>query len=171
MDNKKIRQYIGLIVAVGAYYFVHEGAHLITALYMGIFKEVKFLGLGMQVDVNATKMTDLQIGIFCLAGAVCTLTAAILLTLLAPNICRIKNKIVKASFYYITMVMLLLDPIYLSVLCDFFGGGDMNGISLLFPKIIARIVFGVLFIVDLAVYIRRILPLYKASFTESNNVR
>lgn len=42
------------------------------------------------------------------------------------------------------MVMLLLDPLYLSILCGFFGGGDMNGISLLVPEAMARIGYGVL---------------------------
>ena len=168
MINKKIRQYIGLFAAVFTYYLIHEGAHLITALCMGVFKEVKFLGLGMQVDVAATQMTDLQMGIFCIAGAVCTLIAAVLLTLLAPNICRIKNKVVKAIFYYITMVMLLLDPLYLSVLCRFFGGGDMNGICLFLPEVVARIVFGALFIVNLTVFFKRILPLYKVAFADDN---
>ena len=171
MANIRTRQYIGILAAVLSYYLLHEGAHLITALCMGVFKEVKFLGVGMQVDVAAAQMTDLQMGIFCLAGAVCTLIAAILLTLLAPNICRIENKLVKATFYYITMVMLLLDPLYLSVLCGFFGGGDMNGIRLLLPEVIARIVFGVLLIVGLTVFIKRILPLYKAAFTDNNAVQ
>ena len=164
MANIRTRKYIGILAAVLSYYLLHEGAHLITALCMGVFKEVKFLGVGMQVDVAAAQMTDLQMGIFCLAGAVCTLIAAILLTLLAPNICRIESKTVKAAFYYITMVMLLLDPLYLSVLCRFFGGGDMNGIRLLLPEIIARIVFGALFIVGLVVFIKRILPIYQAAF-------
>lgn len=171
MADKRIRQYIGIIAAVLAYYLIHEGAHLITALCMGVFKEVKFLGLGMQVDVAAAQMTDLQMGIFCLAGAVCTLIAAVLLTLLAPHICRIENKIVKAAFYYVTITMLLLDPLYLSVLCGFFGGGDMNGIRLLLPEAIAKIVFGILFIIGLVVFIKRILPLYKAAFSENNAVQ
>ncbi|MCQ2486201.1 MAG: hypothetical protein MJ168_12845 [Clostridia bacterium] len=164
MANIRTRQYIGILAAVLSYYLLHEGAHLITALCMGVFKEVKFLGVGMQVDVAAAQMTDLQMGIFCLAGAVCTLIAAVLLTLLALNICRIESKTVKAAFYYITMVMLLLDPLYLSVLCSFFGGGDMNGIRLLLSEVIARIAFGVLFAIGLVVFIRRILPLYKAAF-------
>ena len=171
MENKRIRQYIGLVAAVLTYYLIHEGAHLITALCMGVFKEIKFLGLGMQVDVAAAQMTDLQMGIFCLAGAVCTLIAAVLLTLLASNICRIKSKTVKAVFYYITMVMLLLDPLYLSVLCGFFGGGDMNGIRLLFPEVIARIVFGMLLIVCLVVFIKQILPLCKAAFADNDTAR
>ena len=70
MANIRTRQYIGILAAVLSYYLLHEGAHLITALCMGVFKEVKFLGVGMQVDVAAAQMTDLQMGIFCLAGAV-----------------------------------------------------------------------------------------------------
>ena len=164
MDNKKIRQYIGIIVAVLIYYLIHEGAHLITALYMGVFREVKFLGLGMQVDVDAAQMTDLEMGIFCLSGAVCTLVVAVLLVLLSPKICQIKSKVVKAIFYYSTIALLLLDPLYLSVLCGFFGGGDMNGIRLLFSEVMARIVFGLLFIIGLVVFIKRILMLYKKEF-------
>lgn len=99
MIHKRIRQYNSLVAAVLVYYLIHEGAHLITGLCMGVFKRVKLLGLGMQVDVAAAQMTDLQMGIFCLAGAVCTLIAAVLLTLPAPNICRINSKIVKTSFY------------------------------------------------------------------------
>lgn len=166
--NKKIRQYIGLFAAVLTYYLIHEGAHLVTALCMGVFKKVRFMGIGMQIDVAAAQMTDLQMGIFCLAGAVCTLIVAVLLTLIAPNICRIKSKIVKAVFYYITLIMLLLDPLYLSLLCGFFGGGDMNGIILLFPEVAARSAFGILFIVGLVVFIKRILPIYQAAFFQIN---
>lgn len=111
MANIRTRQYIGILAAVLSYYLLHEGAHLITALCMGVFKEVKILGVGMQVDVAAAQMTDLQMGIFCLAGAVCTLIAAILLTLLAPNICRIESKTVKAAFYYITSCFQWFPPL------------------------------------------------------------
>ena len=46
--NKRLRQYIGIFSAIAAYYLIHEGAHLITALYYGVFKQIKFLGLGIQ---------------------------------------------------------------------------------------------------------------------------
>ena len=49
--NKRARQYIGLIAAVVAYYIIHEGAHLIYALTIGVFKQINFMGLGMQIDV------------------------------------------------------------------------------------------------------------------------
>ena len=69
-------------------------------------------------------------------------------------------------FYYITIAFLLLDPLYLSVLCGFFGGGDMNGIALLCPEWAARCIFGVLLIVNGFVFWRSVLPSYKKSFAE-----
>lgn len=49
--RKRIRQYIGILAAVVAYYIVHEGAHLITVLYYDVFRKINFMGLGMQIDV------------------------------------------------------------------------------------------------------------------------
>ena len=79
--NKRARQYIGLIAAVISYYVIHEGAHLIYALITGTFRQIKIMGLGMQIDVFAEKMSDTQLGIFCLVGSVCTLIAAYLAVL------------------------------------------------------------------------------------------
>ena len=162
--DKRARQYIGIAAALVAYYVIHEGAHLIAALCMGVFRELRFLGLGMQVDVAAAQMSDTQLGVFCLVGALATLIAAVVLTLLAPRICNIESKPVKAAFYYVTLTMLMLDPLYLSLLCGFFGGGDMNGIALLIPELWARLGFGVLLAAGALVFAKRILPLYKAAF-------
>ena len=164
--NKKIRQYLGLITAVLIYYLIHEGAHLIYALSIGVFRQINFMGLGIQVDVYAQQMSNLQMGIFCLVGAVATTLVAYVLTLAAPQICKSSSKVFKACMYYITLIMLLLDPLYLSVLCGFFGGGDMNGIALLFPEVAARILFGMLFLIHSLVFWRVILPKYKMAFSE-----
>ena len=43
-------------------------------------------------------------------------------------------KLVKAIFYYVTVIMLVLDPIYLCLLSGAFGGGDVNGILYLMPQ-------------------------------------
>lgn len=42
--SRRIRQYTGLFAAVIAYYVVHEGAHLVTALHYGVFKRLNFIG-------------------------------------------------------------------------------------------------------------------------------
>ena len=166
--SKRMRQYIGILAALAAYYLVHEGAHLLYALLIGAFRQIRLLGLGVQVDVYAERMTDTQMGLFCLAGAAATLCAGYLLAGLARRICRRKSKLFRAMMYYITIALLLLDPLYLSVLCGFFGGGDMNGIALLFPEWAARRLFGVLLIGNGLVFWKRVLPIYRSSFLQNN---
>ena len=74
--NKRVRQYVGLLSAVIAYYLLHEGAHLLYALSIGAFKQINLMGLGMQIDIYAEKMTQTQLGVFCLLGSVTTLLTA-----------------------------------------------------------------------------------------------
>ena len=166
--SKRARQYIGILAAVVIYYIVHEGAHLLSALCFGVFKQINFMGLGVQVDVYNTRMSDLQMGIFCLVGAAATLLAAWLLVLLCKHICAAKSKVFRAVMWYTSLIMLLLDPLYLSLLCSFFGGGDMNGIALLIPQAAARIGFALLGVVNAVVAWRYLLPEYKRSFANGD---
>ena len=66
--SKRTRQYLGLIVAIISYYMIHEGAHLLYAMTIGVYKRINMIGLGVQVDVFAEKMTDIQMGVFCIVG-------------------------------------------------------------------------------------------------------
>ena len=167
---KRARQYIGILAAVAAYYSVHEGAHLLCAVILGAFKQIRFMGIGMQIDVYAERMTDGQMALICVAGASATLFAGIMLAALAGKISRIKSKLLRAVMYYITIAFLLLDPLYLSILCGFFGGGDMNGISLLFPEWAVRIAFAGLLIINGWILWKRVLPVYKESFSNGHEI-
>ena len=164
--SKRTRQYIGLLSAVLAYYIIHEGAHLIYALITGAFKQINVMGMGVQIDIYAERITDIQLGIFCLVGSVATFVTAYTLVLFTNKIGKNSSKIFKACMYYITIAMLLIDPVYLSVLCGFLGGGDMNGISLLFPELAIRIVYGLILIVNVFVFIKVVLPKYKLAFAD-----
>ena len=164
--SKRMRQYLGLILAIVAYYVVHEGAHLIYALIIGTFKQINFMGIGMQIAVHSERMSDTQLGIFCLLGAVATLITAYVLVAATGNICKSKSKVFKACMYYVTIAMMFCDPLYLSVLYKFFGGGDMNGIALLVPELIARIGFAALLLVNVFVYWKLVLPKYRDSFAD-----
>lgn len=164
--SRQIRQYIGIFAAVIAYYIVHEGAHLITALYYGVFKGINIMGLGIQIDVYADRMTDTQLGIFCLAGAVSTLIFGWLLVVLCKRICAVKPKVLKTVMWYVSLAILMIDPLYLSILCGFFGGGDMNGIRLLLPEIAVRIIFAVIGILHGIVIWKYLLPEYTKAFRQ-----
>lgn len=164
--NKRTRQYIVLLSAIIAYYLLHEGAHLLYALSIGAFKQINFMGLGMQIDIYSEKMTQTQLGVFCLLGSVMTLLIAYVLIALIDKIRKCSSKAVKACLYYITIAMLLIDPLYLSILCGFFGGGDMNGIKLLVPEVAARIIYGLVLVVNVFLFAKIVLPKYKLAFTD-----
>lgn len=165
--SKRTRQYIGIVAAVVVYYVVHEGAHLAVALMLGAFKQINFMGLGLQIDIFRERLTDTQLGWFCLVGALATFVAAWVLVLMSRRICASPSPILKATAWYVTLALLLLDPLYLSVLCSFFGGGDMNGIRLLLPEAAVRIAFAVIALIHLLVIWKYLLPKYSASFHKS----
>lgn len=165
--SKRVRQYTGLFAAIVAYYVVHEGAHLVYALCIGVFKQINFIGLGVQIDVYAEQMTSQQLGVFCVVGSIATMIAAYGLVLLADRIKGMESKCFKACMYYITIAMLLIDPLYLSLLCGMFGGGDMNGIALLMPELVARIGYGILLVINILVFFKVVLPKYKLGFQEA----
>lgn len=161
-----MRQYLGILAALVSYYAVHEGAHLAYACAIGVFEKIRFLGLGIQIVTDTQCMTNTQLGIFCAVGAVATLIAAYGLTLGTPAICKVESKVFKACMYYITMAMLLVDPLYLSVLCGLFGGGDMNGIALLVPEWAARAFSGVLLVINGILFWKVVLPKYRSAFAK-----
>ena len=72
--NKRVRQYVGLLSAIIAYYLIHEGAHLIYALFIGVFKQINFMGLGMQIDIYSERMTQAQLGVFLSCRLCCNST-------------------------------------------------------------------------------------------------
>lgn len=164
MISKRSRQYIGIVVAVVAYYIIHEGAHLMVALLMGAFKQINFIGLGIQIDIYRERLTDTQLGWFCLVGALSTFVVAWILVLMSRRICTSSSPVFKATMWYVTLALLLLDPLYLSVLYGFFGGGDMNGIRLLLPETAVRIGFAVIVGIHLLVIWKYLQPKYSESF-------
>ena len=164
--RKRIRQYIGIFAAIAAYYIIHEGAHLVAALHYGTFKGINFMGLGMQIDAYTDRMTDFQLGIFCLMGAVSTMLIGWLLVVPCKRICSVKSKVFKTIMWYVSLAILIIDPLYVSILCGFFGGGDMNGIKLLFPESTVRIVFAIIGIIHGIVIWKYLLPEYTKAFQE-----
>lgn len=164
MITKRFRQYFGIAMAVAAYYLVHEGAHLLFALSQGVFKGIRWMGIGMQIETYAERMSEVQLGLFCLVGGVSTALAAWTMLALTRRITMMKSKVALAACYYITMALLFIAPVYLSVLCDLFGGGDMNGIRLIMPEIPVRIGFGALGVLHGWGFFRHVLPAYSAAF-------
>lgn len=163
--SKRIRQYIGLVMAIVLYYVIHEGAHLAVALGLGVFKQINIIGLGMQVDVYAEQMTPTQIGWFCAAGPITTFVVGWLLVVFADKLCSIKSALIRTCAWYTSLTMLILDVLYLSVFYRWVGGGDMNGIALIVPEVVASMVAIVVAVVNIILIWKVLYPTYTRSFT------
>ena len=132
--SKRARQYISILFAIIAYYIVHEGAHLIVALALHAFKKINFMGIGIQIDIYRDRLTDMQLGLFCIAGVTAT------------------------------VIMLVLDPIYLCLLSGAFGGGDVNGILYLMPQAWIWTIFAFILLFNIWILLKKVNPTYTASF-------
>lgn len=166
--KRNARKWSALIIAIVGYFLIHEGAHLIYALCIGVFKKINIIGIGIQIDVYAERMTDTQMGIFCIVGAVATIAVAYVMLALTDKITKSQSLYFRAIMYYVVLAFLLIDPLYLSVIYSFVSGGDMNGIMLLIPEIAARILFGVIAVVNIILLIKIALPKYKAAYKKTN---
>ena len=164
---KNLRKWFALLSAILLYYIIHEGSHIVIALRYGVFEKVKILGLGVQVVANIESLTDFQKAIFCIAGSISTLMIAYILTIFTKKIIESKNKFFKAICYYTTLALLLIDPLYLTIIYKMVGGGDMNGILLFgVPEILIQFIFGLIMIMNVLLIIKKIYPTYKKSFIE-----
>ena len=87
-----------------------------------------------------------------------------------PSIYKIKNKNILIAIYYITLCFLLLDPLYMSILSKFIGGGgDLNGIitGLKTSDIPFRIIFGIILIINILLFKNKVCPKYNRIFKEN----
>ena len=164
--SRRIRQYIGLVAAVVLYYVIHEGAHLAVALALGVFKQINIIGLGMQIDVFAEQMTPSQMGWFCAAGPIATFVAGWLLVIFTSKICSMRSALIRTCAWYTSLTMLILDPLYLSLFYRWVGGGDMNGIALIVPEVVASVVAAIIGVVNIIIIWKVLYPAYTRSFAE-----
>ena len=168
--GRNMRKAAALLMAIVLYYVIHEGAHLLYALKLGVFQRVAFTGLGVQIVSYRDQMSDVQTAVFCILGAVATLAAGWILVFMKPWILKSNSRFFRAVAFYTTIVFLLNDPVYLSVLYPYVGGGDMNGIKLMMPEGAARILFGVILAAHLVVIVKYVYPEYRNRFVNQRQV-
>jgi hypothetical protein len=136
----------------------------------GTFQRIRIVnfGFGVQIVANTDVMSDTQVFIFCILGAVATLIVGYIMVWQRKSILKSSSLLFRAIAYYATLIFLCLDPLYLSVMHYFLGGGDFNGIVLVgIPEIAAVIFFLILLTLNLFVFIRLIYPSYKQRFLEN----
>ena len=127
--NSYLRRYFYTILAAATYMAIHEDADIIQALYLGVFEGIRVLPLGIEVLITQPlTIGGLTLALFSGLSSVLTISLGYLLLWLMPRILQLKSQPLQIYCYYVTLVFLLVDPFYISLI-SFFVGGDINGIA------------------------------------------
>ncbi len=169
--KKNLKLWIGLIIGIITYYIIHEGTHFIQAILTNNFDSIRLVGLaGVEIMIKEVP-TGISLGLFSGLSSIITVLFGYILLLIMPKIHSLSYKMLKVALYYITIILLVLDPIYMSVLHRYVGGGDMNGVTqgLGISTVPVSIVFGGLAVINIYLVIKKVHPAYKRNFFQSTD--
>ena len=166
--KRNIRKWSALIIAIILYFVVHEGAHFLYAASTDTFRRINFMWIGVQIETFSERLSEIQLGILCLLGPAAAVLYGYALVLAARLIARSQSKLFRAAAYYTSIVLLMTDPLYLSVVYPFVGGGDMNGIALIFPETAVRVVAGMMAAANVLLIIKYLLPIYREAYQRND---
>ena len=168
--EKSVKQWLGVFIAIVSYYIIHEGTHLLLALILGVFEKIRFVGIwGIQIVTTEGSLNGINLALFSGLSSIVTISIGYILAF-HPSIYKIKNKNILIAIYYITLCFLLLDPLYMSILSKFIGGGgDLNGIitGLKTSDIPFRIIFGIILIINILLFKNKVCTKYNRIFKEN----
>ena len=171
LKNGKL--WASLLTAIILYYLVHEGTHLVVALIYGVFENIRLVGIfGIQIVIADGSLNGVSLAIFSGLSIVVTLIVGYLLYFSTPRIVQWKNKVLIVPMYYATLIFMVLDSLYISVLTLFIGGGGaLNGITtgLNAPDIPFRVVFGIISLVNTYLFIKKVSPQYREVFQDKQD--
>ena len=171
--EKSVKQWSGILLAIVSYYIIHEGTHFLLAMILGVFEEIRFAGIwGIQIVTTEGSLSGMNLALFSGLSSIVTILIGYILAL-HPSIYKIKNKNILIGIYYITLCFLLLDPLYMSLLSKFIGGGgDLNGITtgLGTSDIPFRILFGIILIINILLFKNKVCSRYNRIFKENKNI-
>jgi small-conductance mechanosensitive channel len=165
------RKYLYTILAVVTHMIVHESVHIIQALIYGVYKGIKVLPIGIEVEIiQPPTIGGLKLASFSGLSSIVTILTGYILFLFSPKVLKLKKQYIKNYVYYVTFFFLLLDPIYISLL-SFFVGGDINGIALGFnlPYMFIRVIYLFIAVINGFLVYKKLYPAYVIKSDKNGN--
>ena len=125
-----MKKWLAFLLAVLTYIALHEGAHALVAAIFGELKAFQLKPFGFEVIFRTPtdERTGIQWALISGTSNVLTLLLGYSLLMFGEKCNRLKSSFLKASVFYITLLLLLIDAFNLS-LGPFIYGGDVNGIA------------------------------------------
>ncbi|QUH26565.1 hypothetical protein [Serpentinicella alkaliphila] len=156
------RRYFYFILSALTYILIHEGVHLLQAFKYGIYEGIRVNPLGIEVMIaEPLTISGIKLAMFSGLSSIVTISIGYFLFFSTNGILGLNKKPIEIYLYYVTLLFMLIDPLYLSIL-SFVVGGDINGITLglniSYESI--RILFFIIASINLYLVYKKLYPKY-----------
>ncbi len=163
-NQQNLGKWAALIWALLLYFVIHEGIKMLYALCVGASVHVSFVSLQYEAMVDIGTMTHSQQCVFWLIGSVCTTVVGYMMFLLTDKILKVNRPWMHAFDYYLTIVLLVVDPVYLGIVSLMMEGGDMSGIGTVMDEQVVRLIAELVSIANVFVIIKYFLPKHRIAW-------
>lgn len=163
-NQQNLGKWAALIWALLLYFIIHEGIKMLYALCVGASVHVSFVSLQYEAMVDITTMTTFQQCVFWLIGSVCTTVAGYIMFFLTDKILQLHKQWTHVFDYYLTIVLLVVDPVYLGIVSLMMEGGDMDGIRTVMNEQVVRLVAELVSIANVFIIIKYFLPKHRVAW-------
>jgi len=160
---KLMKRWLYFLFAAAIFAVLHEGMHALMASLFGEYESFHIRPFGLEVNF-VTPVEDrhgVEWAFISGVSNLLTLLLGYLLLILAGRLSRLHSEFLVASFFYLTLLLLLLDPLNLSI-GPFIYGGDANGIAfgLGVSRYLIQAFFFMVLLVNRELVAQKLLPAY-----------
>ncbi len=159
-----MRRWLAFLLAVAILVAVHEGMHAVMAMFYGEYAALH-IQYGVFPEIQYKTPVNERAGVHWSfisgASSLATLLMGYLLLLMSARIACLRGWFFKDLFFYLTFILLLADPLNLSV-GPFIYGGDASGIAVGFgvSRYVIQVISLVVLLVNRELIVQRLFPTY-----------
>jgi len=158
-----MKRWLVFLLAVVIFVLVHEGTHALVATFYGEYEAFRIRPIGFEIQFRTPVEERDGIHWAFISGAsnLVTILIGYLLMLFGERLVRLRSLFLRATLFYLTLILLLADPLNLSI-GPFIYGGDANGIAigLGLNRYIIQMIFLVVLFVNREFVAQRLFPMY-----------
>jgi hypothetical protein len=163
-EEAMMKRWLVFLLAAVIFAVVHEGMHIVMAAFYGEYAALR-IHYGVFPEVQYRTPVDERAGVHWgfISGAsnLATVLLGYLLVLIGERIARLRSWFFKNILFYLTVILLVADPLNLSV-GPLIYGGDAPGIAVGFgvSRYVIQAISLVVLLVNRELIVQRLFPMY-----------
>lgn len=159
-----VKRVLAFLLALAIFAAVHEGMHAFIAMLYDEFEAFHIRPFGLEVTFRTPveERHGIQWVFISGIGNLVTIMLGYMLLSFGKWFARLRSLFLKSTLFYLTLVLLLADPLNLSI-GPFIYGGDANGIAigLGIHRYVIQMIFLVVFLVNRELVAQELFPMYE----------